>query len=800
MTPAPLRAIYWALAAAAIAAGVLGFVVKAVLEPSLPSVSELREIKLPVPLRVFSADGKLIGEFGSERREPLRYADFPKPLVQAFLAAEDDRFFEHPGVDWQGLVRAMFSLLATGEKSQGGSTITMQLARNVFLSSERTFTRKAKEILLALKIEEEMSKEEILETYLNKIYLGQRAYGVGVAAQIYFGKDVTALTLDEAAVLAGLPKAPSRDNPISNPERAKERRDYVLRRMHDVGYINDEQRQQAQAQPLLVREPRPAAEVDAYYVAEMARLEVLNRYGDAAYDGGYTVITTIDSKRQVAANDAVRAALRDYEVRRGWRGPEARLSPDAQAELTHAPKEPRPLIAQALGALPDLPGLPLAVVLDASADNLQLWTREAATVEVAKADFAWAQFNDKSRPARGDVVRVHRVGTRWTLAQMPRVQGALVALDPRDGSVQALTGGYDYFSGKFNRVTQARRQPGSGFKPFLYAAAFASGYTPASVILDAPVVFDDPALESAWRPENYGGNFNGPTRLREALVQSRNLVSIRLMQGVGIGTVRNFAARFGLPIEQMPQDLTLSLGTPTFTPMEMARAYAVLANGGRLVDPYFVQEVRDGSGTVLFRANPARACLICGEDDEPDAPTSETSVATASPGVEDPAVPRRAPRVADPRAIWLTRDILRDAVTRGTGAKVRELGRNDLAGKTGTTNDETDAWFDGFHSTLAAVAWVGYDQPTPLGRGEVGGRAALPIWMDFMKVALRGVPETWPTRPSGLVSVRINPETGRLATADTPGAIHEILPMEALSGAGGDADAPATETPPDDLF
>ena len=799
MTPAPLRAIYWAVAGAAMAAGAVGFVTKAVLEPSLPSVSELREIKLPVPLRVFSADGKLIGEFGSERREPLRYADFPEPLVQAFLAAEDDRFFEHPGVDWQGLVRAMFSLLATGEKSQGGSTITMQLARNVFLSSERTFTRKAKEILLALKIEEEMSKEEILETYLNKIYLGQRAYGVGVAAQIYFGKDVTALTLDEAAVLAGLPKAPSRDNPISNPERAKERRDYVLRRMHDVGYIDDEQRQQAQAQPLLVREPRPAAEVDAYYVAEMARLEVLNRYGDAAYDGGYSVITTIDSKRQTAANEAVRAALRDYEVRRGWRGVEARLSPEAQAELALGPKEPRPLIAQALNALPDLPGLPLAVVLSATADRLQLWLRDAATVEVAKADFAWAQFSDKSRPNRGDVVRVHRVDTRWTLGQMPRVQGALVALDPRDGSVQALVGGYDYFSGKFNRVTQARRQPGSGFKPFLYAAAFASGYTPASVILDAPVVFDDPALESAWRPENYGGNFNGPTRLREALVQSRNLVSIRLMQGVGIGPVRNFAARFGLPLEQMPQDLTLSLGTPTFTPMEMARAYAGLANGGRLVDPYFVREVRDGSGAVLFRANPARACLICGEDDEPDPPTPDANASVETPAVDD-AAPRRAPRVADPRVIWLTRDILRDAVTRGTGAKVRELGRSDLAGKTGTTNDETDAWFDGFHSTLAAVAWVGYDQPTPLGRGEVGGRAALPIWMDFMKVALRGVPETWPTRPGGLVSVRINPETGRLATADTPGAIYEILPMEALSGAGSEAETPASETTPDELF
>ena len=813
MTPSLLRWIYWLLAGTAGLAGVAGILVKGVIEPSLPPVAEIRKIQLPVPLRVFSADGKLIGEFGSERREPLRYAEFPKALVQAFLAAEDDRFFEHPGVDWQGLVRAVLSLATTGEKSQGGSTITMQLARNVFLSSERTFTRKAKEILLALRIEEEMSKEEILEAYLNKIFLGQRAYGVGVAAQVYFGKDVAGLTLAESAVLAGLPKAPSRDNPISNPERARERRDYVLRRMHDVGYIDDAQLESSQAEPLVVRELRPAAEVDAYYVAEMARLDVLNRYGDAAYDGGYTVITTIDSMRQTAANEAVRTALRDYEERHGWRGPELQLSAEALKELAAGPKVPRPLLTAQLETMPDLPGLRRAVVVDATAERLRVLMHEAGVVEVKQEDFAWAQFTENTRPKRGDAVRVRRSGDKWKLAQMPRVQGALVALDPRDGAVQALVGGYDYFAGKFNHVTQARRQPGSGFKPILYSAALANGFTPASVLLDAPVVFDDPALESAWRPENYGGTFNGPMRMREALVQSRNLVSIRLLQAVGIGPMRNYAARFGFDKAQMPQDLTLALGSPSVTPMEMARAYTVFANGGRLVDPYFVREIRDGGGKVLFQANPPTACPGCsGDDEEPvaapnepetqtgDTPGAPAETPTSAPGETAGVAPKVAPRVIDARVAYLARDMMRDVVTRGTGARVRDLGRSDLAGKTGTTNDETDAWFDGFQSTLVAVSWVGYDQPTPLGRGEVGGRAALPIWMDFMRSALRGVPENWPARPSGLVSVLINPETGRITSATTPGAIYEMVPAESLTNPGNDSEDDPDVAVPDELY
>ena len=782
--------------------GLYGFV-RWGLMLDLPPTASLRELQLEQPLRVYTRDGKLIGEFGAERRAPLAYADIPEKVIRAFLASEDDRFFEHPGVDWHGLVRAGFSLLRTGEKSQGGSTITMQLARNVFLSSERTFLRKAREILLALQIERDLSKEEILELYLNKIYLGQRAYGVGAASRVYFDRELKDMTLAQTALLAGLPKAPSRDNPSTNPERAKDRRDYVLRRMRELEFVNELDYQAALAEPVTTQPERPNVELDAHYVAEMVRADLFGRYGEAAYGEGYSVTTTLDSDFQVVANTALRKALLDYGERHDYRGPEARLpagviektlkssalahgaSPKALSEVASNTGEPRAVLDSTLDELPAVVDLRPAVVVEFSVPvapeppRLKVLTRDHRLIELKPEAFEWALLKNGALK-HGDIVRILETADGWRLSQLPLVQGAFVALDPRDGAIRALTGGYDFFEGKFNRVLQARRQAGSGFKPFLYSAALAFGFTPASVILDAPVVFDDPALEDTWRPENYTGKFYGPTRLREALVHSRNLVSIRLLLATGIGFARKHTEQFGFPAERMPSDLTLALGSASFTPLEMARGYAVFANGGFLIDPYFIAEIRRSTGEVLFQAKPAAACPQCAD-------TQIAEAATDIPAaVPDAAV--TAPRVLEPRLVYLMRDMLRDVVLRGTGAKASELGRGDLAGKTGTTNDEADAWFSGFHSSLVAISWVGFDQPQPLGRGEVGGRAALPMWMDFMGVALKGVKEDWPERPPGLVSVRINPETGNLAAAGAPDAIFESVQAE-------HAPPPDSETP-----
>ena len=802
-----VKRLFLVLAGVAAVAALLGVAwVRWGVMPDLPSTASIRELKLEEPLRIYTRDGKLVGEFGAERRAPLDYEEFPEQVIQAFLAAEDGRFFEHPGVDWQGLARAGYKLLTTGEKAQGGSTITMQLARNVFLSPERTFARKAREILLALQIERDMSKEEILELYLNKIFLGNRAYGVGAAAQVYFGRDPKDLTLAQVALLAGLPKAPSRDNPTANPQRARERRDYVLRRMRELGFVSELDYAAAHAEPVTTQTERPSADVDAHYVAEMVRAELFGQHGDALYGQGLRVTTTIDSPLQAAANEALRRALRDYDERHEYRGPESRLPAEALAQVGAKPEESRALLDAALDALPTVVGLVPAVVVEFTAQALRLkvLTRDHALLELAAEDLEWAALKAGALQ-RGDIVRVIKQGERWRLTQVPQVQGALVALDPHDGAIRALAGGYDFFEGKFNRVLQARRQPGSGFKPFLYSAALSYGFTPASVILDAPVVFDDPALEDTWRPENYTGKFYGPTRLREALVQSRNLVSIRLLQAIGIPYARNYIAQFGLPADRMPNDLTLALGSASFTPLEIARGYAVFANGGFLVTPHFILEVARSDGTVVFKAAPPVACPECAEAKIEAAagqvpaplPAPAEVAPSASAGVNEktsapPALAHGAslaPRVAEPRLVYLMRDMMREVVTRGTGAKAAELKRGDLAGKTGTTNDEADAWFNGFNSKMVAIAWVGFDQPKPLGRGEVGGRAALPMWMDFMKVALQNTKEEWPERPSGLVTVRVDPETGKLAAAGAPEAIFELVPAELVPTP--DAEAPA---------
>lgn len=771
-------------------------ILRLVIVPTLPDVESIRELKLQVPLRVFTREGQLIGEFGAERRAPLKFADLPKPLIAAFLDAEDERFFEHPGVDWQGLLRAAFKLASTGEKAQGGSTITMQLARNVFLTSEKTYGRKLKEILLAIRIENELSKEQILETYLNKIFLGNRAYGVGAAAQIYFGKDVHDLTLAQVATLAGLPKAPSRDNPFANPTRARERRNYVLRRMRDLGHVTPAEYESAIAEPLAPRLAPAALEADAHYVAEMARADLYARYGDAAYTDGYTVRTTIDAASQTAANAAVRRGILVYEERHGWNGVEAKLSAAAVGELASDSAEH--LFAE-LEERPQLGGLTAVAVVDWKPKALRVRARELGTVDIAPEEFAWAKFDEKKALRPGDIVRVWRGPKGWRLGQMPLVQGALVALHPHDGAVRALVGGFDFFSGNYNRVLQARRQVGSGFKPFLYSAALAFGYTPASVFLDAPVVFNDPGLGSSWRPENDDREFRGPMRLREALVHSRNLVSVRVLQAIGLDFASEFVSRFGLPRERLPRDLTLALGSAAFSPMEVARSYATFANGGFLIEPYYVDEIRNGAGTVVFKAAPAVACQECEVAPPPAAPEAG-SVAATPPTATSTSGQPLAPRVVDPKIIYLIDSMMRDVTVRGTAyPAAKELGRSDIAGKTGTTNDETDAWFDGFTPNLVAVAWVGYDQPQSLGRGEVGSKVAVPIWVDFMRVALKDQPESRLPRPPGVVTVRIDPATGLLAQGG--GGVDEVVQSDRIPDAGRAPVPGEPEQPPaEDLF
>ncbi|ROR34126.1 penicillin-binding protein 1A [Inmirania thermothiophila] len=790
-----------ALAAATLLTGVLAAAgLYLYLAPRLPAVEQLRDVRLQVPLRIYTRDGALVAEYGEKRRTPLRYADIPEVVVQAFIAAEDDRFFEHPGVDYQGLLRAAWALLRTGEKRQGGSTITMQVARNFFLSSEKTFLRKLNEILLALKIERELTKEQILELYLNKIYLGNRAYGVAAAAQIYYGKRVDELTLDEVAMIAGLPKAPSRDNPVAAPERARVRRNYVLGRMRELGFIGEAAYRRALDAPVHARLHGVQPEVEAIHLAEAVREEVVARYGEeTAYTAGLRVYTTLEAARQRAAVAALREALAAFERRHGYRGPEARIpwSPPPGREALDAR-------LREAGRIGDLHPAVVTAVAERGAtvylgDGVEAaldWDALAwARPRTADGGLGPAPRSAADVLAPGDLVRVReRADGGLELAQVPEVEGALVALDPADGAVRALVGGFDFARSKFNRALQARRQPGSSFKPFIYSAALAAGYTAASIFNDAPVVVEDPALGAAWRPENYSGRIFGPTRLREALVHSRNLVSIRVLQAVGIDAAIRHAARFGFDPEQLPRNLSLALGSGAVSPLELARAYAVFANGGFRVEPYWIERIEGPEGEVLFETRPRRVCAAC-------PPPAE--------GTSDPGGDEVAPRVLPEDNAYIITSMLRDVVRRGTGRAARVLGRTDLAGKTGTTNDQRDAWFAGFSPALVAVAWVGYDDMRPLGEGETGARAALPMWIAFMREALRGVPETVPAPPAGLVMARIDRRTGRLARAGDPDAVFEVFrpghvppPAEtaAPAAAGGGGAAPAPPPPPEQLF
>ncbi len=763
------------------------------IEPELPNIDNLREVRLQVPLKVFSHEGKLIAEFGEQRRNPLTYEQIPRTMVQAVLSAEDANFFAHPGVDYRGLLRAGLQLALTGKKKQGGSTITMQVARNFYLTRQKTYTRKLSEILLALRIEEELSKPEILELYLNKIYLGQRAYGVGAAAQVYYGKPVDELDLAQTAMIAGLPKAPSTFNPLANPPRAIERRNYVLGRMLELDFIDRQTYDTAIAQPVTASRYAPPIEVEAPFVAEMVRADMVGRFGEEAYTGGYSAFTTVRDNEQTAANRAVRNALDAYTERHGYYGPEDRLDPMPPDEAG---------LDAVLADRPTVGELRPAIVTAIADQSASLYLGDGKRGTLGWEEIEWARpFIDTDRrgpkPKQvadvlkpGDLIRVRRVAkdqeTAWRLAQIPRAAGGLVALDPLDGAVRALVGGYDFYYSKFNRVTQAKRQPGSGFKAFIYSAALDNGFTPASLINDAPVVFDDPSLEGAWRPENYSGKFFGPTRLRYALTKSRNLVSIRLLRSMGVEAALRHIAKFGFDPDELPKNLSLALGSADVTLLQMAGAYAVLANGGYRIEPYFVERIeQDGKG-VIDQAAPSRVCKDCG--------------ATAA-GAAQQGTP--AQRVLDERNRYLMYSMMQDVIRSGTATKARELGRQDLAGKTGTTNDQRDAWFNGFNQHLVANTWVGFDDNGKLGRGEVGGRAALPAWMEFMREALKDVPDEEPEMPEDVVMLRIDPHTGVLADAATEDAIFEVFRAEHAPGAnlgtaGSDSGVkrPAVRPPP----
>ncbi|BCN94297.1 peptidase [Thiomicrorhabdus immobilis] len=731
--------------------------------PTLPDTAELKEVSYQVPLRIVTQDDKLISEIGTKKRLPLEYSEIPERMTQAIISSEDESFFEHGGVDYKGLARAVVELITTGQKKSGGSTITMQVARNFFLSKEKTYLRKLNEIILSYKIENDLSKQEILALYLNKIFLGYRSYGVAAAAQTYYGRSINELTLDEYAMIAGLPKAPSAYNPIANPSRAKLRRNYVLRRMHDLNFITEEEMLAAQAVEVHADKHAAIIDVEADYVAEMARAFALEKFGEEALQNGLTIVTSIDSKLQAQANLAVRDGLQHYERRHGYRGPITNL------DLTTFDDEDK--LLEELKDTSNYGDLQVAVVTGFEKTNTQVLMENGEKITLPFEKMTWAaeykgvnhKGKDPKKPQdvlkQGDVIYLQWFEDQWQLAQDPKTESALISLDSKDGRILALVGGYDFFRSKFNRVTQGRRQVGSNIKPFLYSAGLENGMTAATTINDAPVVFHDRNLEDVWRPENYSGRFYGPTRLRNALAFSRNLVSIRLLQKLGIDTASDYIQRFGFPEEEINKhrDLSLSLGSVQFTPWEVARAYAAFSNTGYLIEPYYISEVRAFDGEVLYKAEPKIAC------------TNNQCI----PGDE-----RNAPRIIEERNVYIMDTIMQDVIRIGSAKKARELKREDIAGKTGTTNDQKDAWFSGFNSNIVTTVWVGFDSPTTLGRSEVGGRASLPIWMEYMQLALQPYPNVPFTQPEGLVNIPIDRETGQAVPRNTPGALMEIFREE----------------------
>ncbi|MBS0432364.1 MAG: penicillin-binding protein 1A [Proteobacteria bacterium] len=826
------------------------------ISPRIPSVASLKDVQLQVPLRVESSDGKLIALFGETRRIPVTIAQVPAQLKDAFLAAEDADFYHQPGVDWEGTARAAWHVLITGgNKAQGGSTITQQVARNFFLSPEKSYTRKLIEMFTAFRIEHELTKDEILELYLNKIFLGHRAYGVAAAAEFYYGKKLDQLTLPECAMLAGLPKSPTTGNPLYNLKHAIDRRNYVLARMRENRFITQEQYQAAIAAADDAAPHEPPVQVDAPYLAEMVRRQAIERLGSRALTDGYVVHTTLDSHLQALANDALRSRLEDYDHRHGYRGPEAHveLAPQAgAADFARVLADYYPIGNLAPGVVTQVDGDHATVCLDAN-----------RTIELDAKAVAWAQgYARKARTGGKGVAAILRVGdiirvadlpppavgdaqtgdavaaksaaagalqadARWQLSQIPAAQSAMVVLDPEDGALKALVGGFSFERSKFNRAVQTARQPGSSFKPFIYSAAFDRGFTPASIINDAPIALPDPSQPNGlWTPGNDDGKFRGPMRLREALAQSVNLVSIRLLNAIGVRYAREYITRFGFPLDALPNNLSMALGTASVSPMAMARGYAVFANGGFLVNPYYVARIDDRDGHAVFSANPPRACRNCtarlldegkavanapqqpsaaaGDpgalQETPSTPSPMLPAAAASAGVQAAAVQNLAPRVIDARNDYLITSLMKSVIDHGTAFAAKKLGRADLAGKTGSTNDHRDGWFCGFNGDLVTTVWVGFDNYDSLGKGEFGAQTALPIWMAFMAPALQGKPENTLPMPPGIVTAPIDSVTGSLAGAGDPNAMNEIFKVEDLDRLRTQAQNQQDQSPAYDIF
>lgn len=827
------RFLRWAVLAA-IGLAVLGVLalgtIYYLISPKLPDVESLHTVELQEPMYVYARDGRLMAVFGETRRYPVDIADVPEHLKQAFIAIEDSRFYEHHGVDYRGVARAVWLLATTDDKRvPGGSTITQQVARQFFLSSEYSYTRKIAEMMLAWRMENELSKDEILELYLNKSFFGNRAYGVAAAAEFYYGKKLDELDLDEMASLAGIPKFPSSGNPLSNPDRAKIRRDYTLERMAGLGFISAGDAAAARAMAMHASPHEPPLQMYSPFVAEMVRQEMIARYGAEALTRGYHVITTIDPQMQSAANNAVRDGLVIYDKRHGWHGVEQHF--DLAEDEDAATAQTR------LRTIPTQSDMIPAIVLATAGDGTTLVLPSGREVTLGKGQ-GWGGRSPAKLLTRGDLVRVHRIETpeddadsgaidtvapKYELTQLPRAEAALVSLEADTGALRALSGGFSFAGSKFNRATQARRQPGSSFKPFLYAAALEQGFNPASVVLDAPVVFKD-RRGREWRPQNDDGRFSGPMRLREALVRSRNLVSVRLLDTIGVNYARKYISHFGFEESSLPPNLSMSLGTASLTPMSVARGYAAFANGGFLVDPWFIEEVRDRDGAVVFQENPKTACRTCrgtggagGATSAPvspvvggfnlgpptPAPAPAPAEATADIDKEPAAAPPRedmivAPRAIDGRVAYQMVSMMRDVVQRGTGIRAKELGREDVGGKTGSTNEHRDAWFSGFGGELATTVWVGRDNFKPLGRGEYGGKAALPIWIDFMRAALEDRPISPNTPPDGMVQVQVS-ANGTLIPGGSGGLtewvkVEDLERMQSDTAYYGASDEPAEET------
>jgi penicillin-binding protein 1A len=767
------------------------------LATSLPSVDAMRNVELQVPLRVYTRSGALIAQIGEQRRIPVTYDQIPELVKHAFLAAEDERFFEHHGIDYFGVVRAALIDVVSGDKTQGASTITMQAARNMFLTLDKTARRKLQETFVTYRMEHEFTKQEIFGLYLNVIFFGQRSYGVAAAAEAFFGKPLDKLDVAEAATIAGVPKAPSRYNPIVDPELATARRAYVLRRMRELGYIDAATADAANKEPMQARAHAPLFDVEAPYVAEMARLELRQRFGPNAESAGYKVYTTIDGRLQAAAVRAVRVGLIEYDRRHGWRGPAGHVELPAHGEPDYDD------LVDEYSSIGNLTPAIVTAVADRSANA---YAKSVGPVTIDWDGLSWARkagANETVGPApknaaqivaRGDVVYVVADNAGHAqLGQIPGAQSALVALDPNDGSIVALVGGFDYFTNKYNRVTQARRLPGSGFKPFLYSAALEHGFTPATMLLNAPIVLEGPGIEDAWRPKNYEGEFGGLTRLRDALVHSYNMVSIRVLKAIGIPTAVDYISRFGFDPKTMPRDLTLALGTLEATPLDVAAGYAVFANGGYKVDPYFIDRIEDASGQVVWRATPREVCEQCEDGGNATPATPAPLQVSDTHGTPRALKPEQiAPRVITAQNAYVMTDMMADVIRRGTGRRALVLNRTDIAGKTGTTNegrDTRDTWFNGFTPNLEATVWVGYDQGL-LGEREEGASTALPIWIEFMREALKGVPEQHHPMPEGIVTLRVSPETGTLVSEENPEGVPEVFMVNHLPQAADTDNGP----------